>query len=58
MFFFTLPAVVAEFDDVILVAVLLGVHYETEKSLFLLLSVNQHPPTKEPVAAVLTGTAS
>lgn len=51
-----LPAVVAELDDVVLVAVPLGVHYEAEKSLLLLLPVDHHPPTKEPVTTVLTET--
>lgn len=51
------PAVVAELDDVVLVAVLLGVHYETEQRLLLLLPINLHPPPEEPVTAVLAGTA-
>lgn len=51
-----LPAVVTELDDVVLVAVPLGVHYETEKSLLLLLPVNHHPPPEEPVTTVLAGT--
>lgn len=51
-----LPAVVTELDDVVLVAVPLGVHYETEKSLLLLLPINHHPPPEEPVTTVFTGT--
>lgn len=51
-----LPAVVTELDDVVLVAVLLGIHYETEKSLLLLLLVDHHPPPEEPVTTVFTGT--
>lgn len=50
-----LPAVVAELDDVVLVAVPLRVHYEAEKSLLLLLPVDHHPPPEEPVTTVLTG---
>lgn len=50
-----LPAVVAELDDVVLVAVPLRVHYEAEKSLLLLLPIDHHPPTEEPVTTVLTG---
>ena len=50
------PAVVAELDDVVLVAVPLGVHYETEKGLFLLLPVDHHPPPEEPVTTVLAWT--
>lgn len=50
-----LPAVVAELDDVILVAVLLGVHYEPEEGLLLLLPIDHHPPPEEPVTTVLTG---
>ena len=52
-----LPAVVTELDDVVLVAVALGVHYEAEKSLLLLLPVDHHPPPEEPVTTVLTGTS-
>lgn len=51
-----LPAVVTELDDVVLVAVPLSVHYETEKSLLLLPPVDHHPPPEEPVATVFTGT--
>lgn len=50
-----LPAVVAELDDVVLVAVLLSVHDETKKSLLLLLSIHHHPSPEEPVPTVLTG---
>lgn len=50
-----LPAVVAELDDVVLVAVPLGVHYETEQSFILLLPIDHHPPAEEPVTAVFTG---
>lgn len=51
------PAVVAELDDVVLVAVPLGVHYQTEECLLLLLSIDLHPPPEEPVTTVLAGTA-
>lgn len=51
------PAVVAELDDVVLVAVPLGVHYKTEQRLLLLLSINLHPSPEEPVTTVLAGTA-
>lgn len=51
-----LPAVVAEFDDVVLVAVPLGVHYKTKESLLLLLPIDLHPPPEEPVTTVLAGT--
>ncbi len=50
-----LPAVVTELDDVVLVAVPLGVHYKTEQSLLLLLPVNLHPTPEEPVTTVLAG---
>ena len=49
------PAVVTELDDIVLVAMALGAHNETEQSLLLLLSINDHTPTKEPVATVFTG---
>lgn len=52
----TPPAVVAELDDVVLVAVPLGVHDEAEEGRLLLLPVDHHPPAEEPVAAVLAGT--
>lgn len=48
------PAVITELDDIVLIAVLLGAHDEAEQSVFLLLSVNHHPASEEPVATVLT----
>lgn len=53
MLFPLLPAVVAELDDIVLVAVPLGVHYKTEESLVLLLPVDLHLSPEEPVTAVL-----
>lgn len=49
----TSPAVVAELDDVVLIAVPLGVHDETEESLLLLLLIYHHPPPEKPVTTVL-----
>lgn len=49
-----LPAVVTKLDHIILVAMLLGAHYEAKESVLLLLAVNHHPSPKEPVATVLT----
>lgn len=51
----TQPAVVAELDDVVLVTVLLGAHYKAEKCFLLLLPINHHSSTEEPVSAVLAG---
>ena len=50
-----LPAVVAELDDVVLIAMALGVHNEAEQGVLLLLAIDHHPTPEEPVAAVLTG---
>ena len=50
------PAVIAELDDVVLVAVLLCVHYKTEERLLLLLPLDLHPAPEEPVTTVLAGT--
>lgn len=52
----TPPAVVAELDDVVLIAVPLGVHDEAEEGLLLLPPVDHHSPSEEPVPAVLAGT--
>ena len=49
-----LPAVVAELDDVVLVAMSLGVHNEAKQGFLLLLAVDHHPTPEEPMAAVLT----
>jgi len=49
------PAVVAELDDVVLVAVPLRRHDEAEQRLLLPAPVDLHAAAEEPVAAVLAG---
>lgn len=52
--FYNVPAVVTEFDDIVLVAMALSVHDEAEESVVLLLSIYHRVSPEEPMAAVLT----
>lgn len=48
------PAIIREFDDIIVVGRLLCCHDHFEERIWALFSINNHLPTEKPVATVFT----
>ena len=52
--FIHLPAVIIEFDDIVIVTVVLCIHDHLKQRFFLLLAINKQLPFEKPMTAMLT----